>query len=308
MLLDNINHKSILVKKSCLIVLTVLFAFNCTQKKQKTETESKPLAETLMAESIQRFTTAWNQGNAVEISKEFTADAIRIISNPQSPIEGQESILKAFEDTFSEGSELKNSRIEVTVTDARSVSEDIYLEAGNFTLLNQQNEILEQGKWGNVFKFDNGQIKFLMESAHRELKDVDTSVVEITLKNSITSEALHFDKIVRSIENYISNYNSKNSEGLSMLFTEDGIQNVNSKNGIVMGRQQIKQTESYSDGSVLNATILGYRYLDNNLAIAYGKWTATGEDNSIVMGQWGNLFKIEGEKALLIMESAGLSR
>ena len=261
-----------------------------------------------MAESIQRFTTAWNQGNAVEISKEFTADAIRIISNPQSPIEGQESILKAFEDTFSEGSELKNSRIEVTVTDARSVSEDIYLGAGNFTILNQQNEILEQGKWGNVFKFDNGQIKYLMESAHRELKDVDSSVAEITLKNSITSEALHFDKIVRSIENYISNYNSKNSDGLSMLFTEDGIQNVNSKNGIVMGHQQIKQTESYSDGSVLNATILGYRYLDNNLAIAYGKWTASGEDNSIVIGQWGNLFKIEGEKALLIMESAGLSR
>ncbi|MDA0794705.1 MAG: nuclear transport factor 2 family protein [Bacteroidetes bacterium] len=296
------------MKKSYLIVLTVLFVFNCTQKKQKNETESKPLAETLMAESIQRFSTAWNQGNAVEISKEFTADAIRIISNPLSPIEGQESILKAFEDTFSEGSELKNSRIEVTVTDPRSVSEDIYLGAGNFTILNQENEILEQGKWGNVFKFDNGQIKYLMESAHRELKDVNTSVAEITLKNSITSEAMHFDKIVRSIENYISNYNSKNSEGLSMLFTEDGIQNVNSKNGIVMGRQQIKQTESYSDGSVLNATILGYRYLDNNLAIAYGKWTATGEDNSIVMGQWGNLFKIEGEKALLIMEPAGLSR
>ena len=51
--------------------------------------------------------------------------------------------------------------------------------------MNQQNEILEQGKWGNVFKFDNGQIKYLMESAHRELKDVDTSVAEITLKNSI---------------------------------------------------------------------------------------------------------------------------
>ena len=129
----------------------------------------------------------------------------------------------------------------MTVTDARSVSEDIYLGAGNFTILNQQNEILEQGKWGNVFKFDNGQIKYLMESAHRELKDVDTSVAEITLKNSITSEALHFDKIVRSIENYISNYNSKNSDGLSMLFTEDGIQNVNSKNGIVMGRQQINK-------------------------------------------------------------------
>lgn len=291
-----------------MILLTVLFAFSCAQKKQKNKTNSQSFAENLMAESIQRFSTAWNQGNAVEISKEFTADAVRIISNPMSPIEGQESILKAFEDTFSEGSELENSHIEVTVTEVRSVSEDIYLGAGSFTILNQENEILEQGKWGNVFKFDNGQIKYLMESAHREFKDLDTSETEITLKNSITSEALHFDKIVLSIENYISNYNSKNSEGLSMLFTEDGIQNVNSKKGIVLGRQQIKQTESYSDGGVLNANILGYRYLDNNLAIAYGKWTAKGKDNSIIKGQWGNLFKIEGEKALLIMESAGLSR
>lgn len=294
------------MKKSLQILIAVIFTFSCSQKKQNNEPDSKPSAETLMEESMQRFKNAWNEGNAVEISKEFTADAIRIISNPMSPIEGQESILKAFDVTFSEGSELENSHIEVTVTEARSVSEDIYLGAGSFAILNQENEILEKGKWGNVFKFDNGQIKFLMESAHREPKTIENSETETTLENSITSEEPHFDKIVLSIENYISNYNSNNSEGISMLFTEDGIQNVNSKEGIVMGRQQIKQTENYSDGGELNANILGYRYLENDLAIAYGKWTAKGKDNSVNTGQWGNLFKIEGDKALLLMESAGL--
>jgi len=45
--------------------------------------------------------------------------------------------------------------------------------------------------------------------------------------------------------------------------------------------------------------------LGNNIAVAYGKWTSNTKDGSTINGQWGNLFKIDGEKALLIMESAG---
>lgn len=294
------------MKKSSLLLLSLFITFSCTQKKQKSEPASKPSAETLMAESMQRFSSAWNQGNAEEISKEFTADAIRIVSNPLSPIVGQESILKSFDAVFSEGSELENSHIEITVTETRSVSEDIYLGAGSFAILSPENEILEQGKWGNVFKYDNGQIKFLMESAHRQPKEVKGSEIETVLENSIASDEPHFDKIVLSVKNYIENSNSKNSEGISMLFTEEGIQSVDGKEGIIMGRQQIKDTEIYADGNELNANVMGYRYLGNNIAIAYGNWSSTSDDNAKVTGQWGNLFKIEGDEALLIMESAGM--
>ena len=294
------------MKKSSLLLLSLFITFSCTQKKQKSEPASKPSAETLMAESMQRFSSAWNQGNAEEISKEFTADAIRIVSNPLSPIVGQESILKSFDAVFSEGSELENSHIEITVTETRSVSEDIYLGAGSFAILSPENEILEQGKWGNVFKYDNGQIKFLMESAHRQPKEANGSETETVLENSIASDEPHFDKIVLSVKNYIENSNSKNSEGISMLFTEEGIQSVDGKEGIIMGRQQIKDTEIYTDGNELNANVMGYRYLGNNIAIAYGNWSSTSDDNAKVTGQWGNLFKIEGDEALLIMESAGM--
>lgn len=294
------------MKKSSLLLLSLFITFSCTQKKQKSEPASKPSAETLMAESMQRFSSAWNQGNAEEISKEFTADAIRIVSNPLSPIVGQESILKSFDAVFSEGSDLENSHIEITVTETRSVSEDIYLGAGSFAILSPENEILEQGKWGNVFKYDNGQIKFLMESAHRQPKEANGSETETVLENSIASDEPHFDKIVLSVKNYIENSNSKNSEGISMLFTEEGIQSVDGKEGIIMGRQQIKDTEIYADGNELNANVMGYRYLGNNIAIAYGNWSSTSDDNAKVTGQWGNLFKIEGDEALLIMESAGM--
>jgi hypothetical protein len=42
------------------------------------------------------------------------------------------------------------------------------------------------------------------------------------------------------------------------------------------------------------------------LAIAYGNWVAIDDNNNTIIGQWGNLFKIKGDDALLIMESAGL--
>ena len=91
-----------------------------------------------------------------------------------------------------------------------------------------------------------------------------------------------------------------------MLFIENAVQNVNSKEGIIIGRKQIKATENFSDGGTLDANILGYRYLGKDLAIAYGNWTAMGEDDLTVNGQWGNLFKISGDDALLVMESAGI--
>jgi len=51
------------MKKLLLLLLTILFTFSCSQKKKKNEIVSKPDAKTLMEESMQRFSTAWNQGN-----------------------------------------------------------------------------------------------------------------------------------------------------------------------------------------------------------------------------------------------------
>jgi len=293
------------MKKIYLLVLSTIITFGCAEVKNKKTPVSKPSAEILMKESMQRFSSAWNQGDAAKISEEITEDAIRIISNPLSPIIGKNNIKEGFISTFSDESVFKDSHIEVQVIQTRSVSEDIYLGTGRFRILNTQNEIIEQGKWGNVFKYENGQIKFLMESAHRTSKELMPSKEVSVMEASIVSEEPHFEKIEESVGSYVSNYNDKNREGISLLFTENGIQNVNSKEDIILGRQQIKETESFTDGDVLNANILGYKYLGNNIAVAYGKWTSNTKDGSTINGQWGNLFKIDGEKALLIMESAG---
>ena len=295
------------MKKTYPLLFSVLLVISCSNNNKK-KIVSSPDAKIVMAESMQRFSNAWNQGNAAMVAKEFTNDAVRVISNPLSPIEGENAILKSFESTFSEESNFYKSHIETSVLETRAVSDNIFLGTGIFKILDENDNVLEEGKWGNVFKYSNGEIKFLLESAHRNPK-VQSEIKNITvLASSITSEELHFDKVQKSVSNYMKNVNTQNAEGLSLLFTENSIQSVSSKNGIILGRKKIRDSEIFSEGQILSANIMGYKYLENSIAIAYGKWLQIVQKTGAKTGgQWGNLFKIKGDKALLIMESAGVT-
>ena len=288
------------------LLFAFIFLIGCKDKKQQVTVKTLD-AKSLMDASSERLKKYWGMGDATAISEEFTAEATRVISNPASPIEGKQKIKNAFTATFSEGSELKGSNINISLLETRLVSEDILLGAGTFEIIDANKNILESGKWGNVYKVSEGKIKFLLESAHRKIDPAKmVGKAPTALKNSIASEALHFEKIQASVSNYIKFANEGNSDQLAMLFAEDGIQSVSSKEGVVMGREKIKATEAYAEGQVLNANILGYKYLGNSLAVGYGNWNQLDEkSNTMVFGQWGNLFKIEGDTAYLLMESAG---
>ena len=291
--------------------LSLLFVFvifiGCEKKEKQSDTE-KADALTLMKESSERFKKYWSLGDANAISNEFLEDAIRVISNPASPLEGNKNINDSFTSAFAEGSEFKDSKINITISETRFVSKDILMGAGTFEIVDKSNNILESGKWGNVYKVSDSKIKLLLESAHRTIAPSDVEMKEpIALTESILSEEIHFEKIKASVDNYIKFQNEEKAEQLSMLFTQNGIQSVSSKDGVVIGRKKIVSNISFSDGQVLNANILGYRYIGDSLAIAYGNWTQTDEkSNTMVAGQWGNLFKIDGDVAYLLMESAGL--
>ena len=294
-----------------LLNLSLLFAFiifiGCEKKEKQADTK-KDTALTLMNESTERFKKHWNLGDANAISNEFLEDAVRVISNPTSPLMGTKEINDSFSSTFADGSELKGSKINITISETRLVSKDILMGAGTFEMVDKSNNILESGKWGNVYKLSDSKIKFLLESAHRTIAPSDVEMKEpFALNPSIVSEEIHFEKIKASVDNYVKFQNEKNAEQLSMLFTQNGIQSVSSKDGVVIGREKIVSTEVFSDGQILNANILGYRYIGDSLAIAYGNWAQTDEkSNTMATGQWGNLFKIDGDTAYLLMESAGL--
>ena len=290
------------------LLLGLIIIVGCKDKEQKVV--KTPDAKTLMSESSESFIGFWNSGDALAVAAEFTDDAVRVISNSLAPIVGGEAIKNSFVETFAEGSNFKNSNISVTISETRMLSDEILIGAGTFKISDANNVTLESGKWGNVYRYKDGKVKFLLESAHRIFNETDTLSTEVfSLKESIVSKEPHFEKIEASVAGYIKHFNEKNAEGLSMLFTENAFQNVSSKEGVVVGRENIKSTEVYADGQVLNATILGYKYLGDSLAIGYGNWTQLDTTtNTMSRGSWGNVFKIDGDTAYLVMESAGVSQ
>lgn len=290
------------------LLLGLIIIVGCKDKEQKVV--KTPDAKTLMSESSESFIGFWNSGDALAVAAEFTDDAVRVISNSLAPIVGGEAIKNSFVETFAEGSNFKNSNISVIISETRMLSDEILIGAGTFKISDANNVTLESGKWGNVYRYKDGKVKFLLESAHRIFNETDTLSTEVfSLEESIVSKEPHFEKIEASVAGYIKHFNEKNAEGLSMLFTENAFQNVSSKEGVVVGRENIKSTEVYADGQVLNATILGYKYLGDSLAIGYGNWTQLDTTtNTMSRGSWGNVFKIDGDTAYLVMESAGVSQ
>ena len=290
--------------------LSLLFIAGCknnTTQELVQEAVSPPNAKELMSKSAERLIGLWASGDANMVAGEFTDDAIRVISNPNGAIVGGEAILESFKQTFSEDSDFNNSKIEVGIVETRFVSDDIMIGAGTFKISDTDSVVIESGKWGNVYRYADGDIKFLLESAHatHDLAKITTKVMP-SLESSIVSEQLHFEKVQASVANYIKHANAGDAAALAMLFTQDGIQNVASKDGIVMGREQIKATTTFSEGQVLNANLLGYMDLGNSLAIAWGNWMQVDSaSNTSIRGQWGNLFEIKGDTAYVLMESAG---
>ena len=292
------------------LALSLLFITGCKNNNtQEVEQElvTPPNAKALMMASKDRFVAYWAAGDATAVAGEFTDDATRVISNPNGAIVGGQAILESFTQTFSEESEFKNSKIEVAILETRFVSEDIMIGAGTFKISDNDSSVVESGKWGNVYRYTGGDIKFLLESAHatHDLAKITTKEMP-SLESSIVSEQLHFEKVQASVANYIKHANAGDAAALAMLFTQDGIQNVASKDGIVMGREQIKATTTFSEDQVLNANLLGYMDLGNSLAIAWGNWMQVDSaSNTTLRGQWGNLFEIKGDTAYVLMESAG---
>ena len=292
------------------LALSLLFITGCKNSNtQEVEQElvTPPNAKALMMASKDRFVAYWAAGDVAAVAGEFTDDATRVISNPNGAIVGGQAILESFTQTFSEESEFKNSKIEVAILETRFVSEDIMIGAGTFKISDNDSTVVESGKWGNVYRYADGDIKFLLESAHaiHDLAQITTKEMP-SLESSIVSEQLHFEKVQASVANYIKHANAGDAAALAMLFTQDGIQSVASKDGIVMGREQIKATTTFSEGQVLNANLLGYMDLGNSLAIAWGNWMQVDSaSNTSLRGQWGNLFEIKGDTAYVLMESAG---
>ncbi len=292
---------------ACLLLLTLLIV-SCKSNNKEKEAIKVADADTLMDESMQRFAGFWNSGDSEGISNEFTSDAVRILTDPSDAIEGNEAIKISFLNAFSEESLFKNSHIEIDVIETRFVSEDILIGSGLFKILSDSNEILESGKWGNVFKYADGKIKFLLESAYRNVETKSDLSDLVVMKESLeSSDEAHFNEVKNFIDDFVTDFTNGEREKLSLSFIENGIRTVSGTQGVLVGIDNISSSFDIVEGEKLNANILGYKYLNNSLAIGYGQWERSDKENNVLTsGNWGNIFLIQDESVKFVMESAGV--
>ena len=292
---------------ACLLLLTLLIV-SCKNNNKAQGAIELADASTLMDESMQRFAGFWNSGDSEGISNEFTSDAVRILTDPSDAIEGNEAIKTSFLNAFSEESLFKNSHIEIDVIETRFVSDDILIGSGLFKILSDSNEILESGKWGNVFKYADGKIKFLLESAYRNVETKSDLSDLVVMKESLeSSDEAHFNEVKNFINDFVTDFTNGEREKLSLSFIENGIRTVSGTQGVLVGIDNISSSFDIVEGEKLNANILGYKYLNNSLAIGYGQWERSDKENNVLTsGNWGNIFLIQDQSVKFVMESAGI--
>ena len=292
---------------ACLLLLTLLIV-SCKNNNKAQGAIELADASTLMDESMQRFAGFWNSGDSEGISNEFTSDAVRILTDPSDAIEGNEAIKISFLNAFSEESLFKNSHIEIDVIETRFVSEDILIGSGLFKILSDSNEILESGKWGNVFKYADGKIKFLLESAYRNIETKSDISDLVVMKESLeSSDEAYFNEVKNFINDFVIDFTNGEREKLSLSFIKNGIRTVSGTQGVLIGKDNISSSFDIVEGETLNANILGYKYLNNSLAIGYGQWRRSDKENNVLTsGNWGNIFLIQDESVKFVMESAGV--
>ena len=255
------------------------------------------------------FGSAWANGDPEAIAATFTEEGIRIIGGAQEAFTGREAIASSF-GAVTDGGGLQNTHVEITTTDARFVSEDLVIGCGYFKILNETNEVLTEGKWGNTYRVEGDKLLMLMESSYRSA----TSVNEVANAKAIQEMQLDWDcggslacaHVDANVAAFVSNYNAHTLDELTLLFREDGIRSVSELSEIAVGRESVLKSLQSDGGGVLAADMKGFRNVGNNFAVAHGQWRTLALDGSVTaFGQWGNIFETSEKEALLVMESAG---
>lgn len=300
-------------KFNILPIFILLLVFACTQE---AEQESAVVVETksameLMQASADEFAAAWKAGDANAIGEVFAEDAVQVVGSAQIPALGRATISEGFAAAFSQEGPFHKTHIEIKINEARKLNDDIMIAAGYWNILNESNESLLDGKWGNVYEIQENRIEFIQESAYSSADQVDMENLSERITHPVmeANESENYTAINSNIGSFLSLYNAGDFKTLATtVFTEDGIRVVSGVKEISIGPDAIAKSFNTENSSArLDAHICGMRDLGNSLVIAHGQWSEMNEDGSLsAFGQWGNLFQVKDGTAKLILESAGM--
>jgi uncharacterized protein (TIGR02246 family) len=139
------------------------------------------------------------------------------------------------------------------------------------------------------------------------------SCSEESIQNIEFSDSRALTLVNNSAESFSSAWATKNSDAMGELYSEDAIRIVSTLHTPVYGREAIASgfTKDFDEEFAMTtiesmATVA--RFLSPNIVFGTGTFDIKDSTGSTIMqGLWGNAYELQGNKLVMLMESAGAS-
>jgi ketosteroid isomerase-like protein len=272
-------------------------------------------AKAMVQEHIDRVVAAFGKKDIEALMDEFVDGGIRSVSMSSGPAQGSKAVRNSLMQSFSGDTNPDNSTLVGKILDARFIDPETILAYGSFTVTDEDGAAIRSGKWGDVLRMEDGNAKFLLQSAYAErLDSMAPPTFTVTQAADEQQKKTDFMKIARSIGRFTDAYNRSDVSALTEEFTEDAVRVVSGLSGVHVGHDAIKNSfqskwsgeVDIDSGSVLNARVLHTTPINTSLVGGAGIWWLTSRDGQVIDGgYWGNVFRKHGDEVKLLLECAG---
>jgi len=280
-----------------------------------TKLPSSDEAESLLKESTKLFTTAFNAGDISALKNFYTADSVKLTARTSDPLIGWKAIEADFQGRIG-----GPDKLAAAVEHAFFVSPEYLIGAGSFSFVAPDGATKATGKWGNVWRVQNGQCVMVQEVAFQQSSNQEPfdasewSFDHLNIKEAREENAAAFNGADQMVKDYLTAWGRRDAKALASVFDHGGLRVVSGVVGVRRDHLEIEasfrdelQGVSANVPVIMQAVTMGARSIGGRAVLAYGKWQVTSVDDGKVMeaGLWGNVFRKVGDEVRILLESGG---
>lgn len=139
------------------------------------------------------------------------------------------------------------------------------------------------------------------------------SCSEESIENIDLSDSRALTLVNNASKSFSSAWAIKDAEAMGELYEENAIRIISERHIPAYGREAIVSgfkndfSEEFATTTIETATTVG-RFLSPNILLGTGTFDIKDSDGSTIMqGLWGNAYQLQGDRLVMLMESAGAS-
>jgi len=119
----------------------------------------------MLHRSIRRYADGAQNEDSKRIAREFTINGVRSVSEIRETVRGRSAILKSLRIANEGSSPYAKTSLRAVILGARRISDRVAIAYGSWQVADEKGRVIDYGQWGNVFLINDGEVKFLQESA-----------------------------------------------------------------------------------------------------------------------------------------------